>query len=208
MAGLRNEGIFTPPSLEGTLVIPSNIGGAHWGGLAADEQLGIAVVPVNRIASMVQLIPAAGFDVNSARQESSRLGLGYEYTRMEGTPYVMRRRLLLGPGLVPCAPPPFGALVAVNLRTGERLWEVPLGSPPLAPGMPKPPMNLGMPNLGGPIVTAGRLVFIAATLDRTFRAFDIESGKELWSAPLPVRSNREQDWRSAQRSNRAPDPRR
>lgn len=186
IAGLRNEGIFTPPSLEGTLVIPSNIGGAHWGGVAADEQLGVAVVAVNRIAAMVQLIPAAGFDMSGARQESRRLGLGYEYTRMEGTPYIMRRRLLLGPGLMPCTPPPFGALVAVSLRTGERLWEVPLGSPPLPPGTPKPPMNLGMPNLGGPIVTTRRLVFIAATLDRTFRAFDIESGRELWSAPLPA----------------------
>jgi len=186
MAGLRNEGIFTPPSLEGTLVIPSNIGGAHWGGVAAHEESGIVVVPVNRVAAMVQLIPAKGFDLAAARQESSRLGQGYEYTVMEGTPYVMRRRILLGPGQVPCTPPPFGALVAVSLRTGQRLWEVPLGTPPVPPGAAAPPANLGMPNLGGPIVTAGRLVFIAATLDRMFRAFDIDTGKELWAAPLPA----------------------
>jgi quinoprotein glucose dehydrogenase len=186
MTGLRNEGIFTPPSLEGTLVIPSNIGGAHWGGVAADEQYGIVVVPVNRIAAMVQLIPAKGFDLVAARQESSRLGQGYEYTMMEGTPYVMRRRLLIGPGMVPCTPPPFGALVAISLRTGQRLWEVPLGTPPVPPGAAAPQGNLGMPNLGGPIVTAGRLVFIAATLDRMFRAFDIDSGKELWTTPLPA----------------------
>ncbi len=186
IAGLRNEGIFTPPSLEGTLAIPSNIGGAHWGGVAADDQSGIVVVPVNRIAAVVQLIPAKGFDLTAARQESSRLGQGYEYTLMEDTPYIMRRRLLLGPGQIPCSPPPFGALVAVSLRTGQRLWEVPLGAPPLPPEIPKPLANLGMPNLGGPIVTAGRLVFIAATLDRMFRAFDIDSGKELWTVPLPA----------------------
>ncbi len=186
IAGLRNEGIFTPPSLEGTLVMPSNIGGAHWGGVAADDQSGIVVVPVNRIAAMVQLIPAKGFDLSAARQESSRLGQGYEYTLMEGTPYVMRRRLLLGPGLIPCSPPPFGALVAISLRTGQRLWDVPLGTPPMPAGAPQPPVNLGMPNLGGPIMTAGRLIFIAATLDRMFRAFDIDTGKELWSAPLPA----------------------
>jgi quinoprotein glucose dehydrogenase len=186
MAGVRNEGIFTPPSLEGTLAMPSNIGGAHWGGVATDNQSGIVVVPVNRVAAVVQLIPAKGFDLIAARQESSRLGQGYEYTLMEGTPYIMRRRLLIGPGQVPCTPPPFGALVAISLRTGSKLWEVPLGTPPLPPGAPAPPMNLGMPNLGGPIVTAGRLVFIAATLDHTFRAFDIDSGKELWSAPLPA----------------------
>ena len=186
MTGLRNEGIFTPPSLEGTLAIPSNIGGAHWGGVSADNQSGIVVVPVNRVAAVVQLVPAKGFDLAAARQESSRLGQGYEYTAMEGTPYIMRRRLLLGPGQVPCTPPPFGALVAVSLRTGGKLWEMPLGTPPLPPGVPAPPMNLGMPNLGGPIITAGRLVFIAATLDRTFRAFDLDNGKELWKAPLPA----------------------
>jgi quinoprotein glucose dehydrogenase len=186
MAGLRNEGIFTPPSLEGTLAMPSNIGGAHWGGVAADSRSAIAVVPVNRVAAVVQLIPAKGFDLAAARQESSRLGQGYEYTRMEGTPYIMRRRLLLGPGQVPCTPPPFGALVAVSLRTGEKLWEVPLGTPPLPAGAPEPHANRGMPNLGGPIITAGRLVFIAATLDRTFRAFDLDSGKELWKTPIPA----------------------
>jgi quinoprotein glucose dehydrogenase len=186
MAGLRNEGIFTPPSLEGTLVIPSNIGGAHWGGVAIDEQSGLVVVPVNRLAAVVQLIPAKGFDLAAARQESSRLGLGYEYTVMEETPYIMRRRLLFGPGQIPCTPPPFGALVAISLRTGQRVWEVPLGTPPPPPGAPAPAENLGMPNLGGPIVTAGRLVFIAATLDRMFRAFDVDTGKELWSAPLPA----------------------
>ena len=170
IAGLKNEGIFTPPSLEGTLVVPSNIGGAHWGGMAIDEQAGIAVVAVNRLAAMVQLIPAKNFDLTAARQESNRLGQGYEYTLMEGTPYVMRRRLLIGPDRVPCTPPPFGALVAVNLRTGERLWEAPLDTP----------------NLGGPIASAGRLVFMAGTLDRTIRGFDLDSGKELWKAPLPA----------------------
>ena len=186
ISGLRNEGIFTPPSLEGTIAMPSNIGGAHWGGVAADSQSGIVVVPVNRVAAMVQLIPVKGFDLAAARLESSRLGQGYEYTVMEGTPYIMRRRLLLGPGQVPCSPPPFGALVAISLRTGAKLWDVPLGTPPMPPGASAPPVNLGMPNLGGPIITAGRVVFIAATLDRTFRAFDLDTGKELWKAALPA----------------------
>ena len=125
---------------------------------------------------MVQLIPAKEFDLSAARQESSRLGQGYEYTVMEGTPYVMRRRLLLGPGFIPCTPPPFGALLAIDLPTGQRLWDVPLGTPPCRRG-PDTAIDLGMPNLGGPIVTAGGLVFIAATLDRMFHAFDIDTGR-------------------------------
>jgi quinoprotein glucose dehydrogenase len=164
--GRRNEGIFTPPSLEGTLVIPSNIGGAHWGGLAFDPEHQIAVVPVNRLAAVVQLIPATGADLDSLRSERSRIG--YEDTRMRGTPYIMRRKILFVPPGVACTPNPTGALVAIDLKTGTRKWEAPLP-----------------PQLGGPISTAGGLVFIAAGIDAQFRAFDIETGRELWRAELP-----------------------
>ena len=87
--GLRNEGIFTPPSLQGTLVLPSNIGGAHWGGIAIDPVRQIAIVPVNRIAAMVQLLPREGFDMAGARAKEQRLGDDYEYNMMQGTPYVI-----------------------------------------------------------------------------------------------------------------------
>ena len=87
---------------------------------------------------------------------------------MRGTPYVMRRRLLLAPSGLPCTPPPFGTLVAIDLKTGAR-WEVPLGSfvAPFGPDVAaKIRADWGSPNLGGPIVTAGGLVFIGAALDR------------------------------------------
>jgi quinoprotein glucose dehydrogenase len=185
---LRNEGIFTPPSLQGTLVLPSNMGGAHWGGVAADPVRQIAVVPVNRVAAMVQLLPREGFDLARARGESDRLGLNYEYNGMWGTPYVMRRRLLRAPSGLPCTPPPFGTLVAIDLKTGGRLWEVPLGSfTRLLPDdlAAKVSADWGSPNLGGPMVTAGGVVFIGAALDRWLHAFDIETGRELWRGPLP-----------------------
>jgi quinoprotein glucose dehydrogenase len=166
MKGLRNEGIFTPPSIEGTLVIPSNIGGAHWGGLTFDPERQIAVVPVNRLAAMVQLVPAATANADSMRASRSRIG--FEDTRMRGTPYIMRRKILFVPPGVPCTPDPPAALVAIDLRTGARAWEHPL-----------------LPNLGGPISTAGGLVFMAATIDPFIRAFDIDTGRELWKAELP-----------------------
>ena len=189
IAGLRNEGIFTPPSVKGTLVLPSNIGGAHWGGVAVDPERQIAVVPVNRIAAVVQLIPREGFDLKRARKDDERLGHDYEYNMMRGTPYVMRRRILLAPSGVPCTPPPFGTLVAIDLKTGARLWESPLGS---VAGLVGPEMaaklapDWGSPNLGGPIVTAGGVVFIAAALDRALHAFDVETGRELWRGALPA----------------------
>ena len=185
---LRNEGVFTPPSVRGTFVLPSNIGGAHWGGVAVDPERQIAVVPVNRIAAVVQLIPREQFDHERAMTDDKRLGRDYEYNGMWGTPYVMRRRMILSPSGLPCTPPPFGTLVAVDLKTGSRLWEVPLGSltRPLPPDQAaKVPAEWGSPNLGGPIVTAGGLVFIAAALDRWLHAYDIETGRELWRGPLP-----------------------
>jgi quinoprotein glucose dehydrogenase len=187
IAGLRNEGIFTPPNLEGTLVLPSNVGGAHWGGLAYDPERRIAVVPVNRVAAEVQLILADSLDRTQAEREISRLG--YQYTRMHGTPYVMRRRILRSPRGLPCTPPPFGALVAVSLETGEKLWEVPLGT--LGSLVPKELQDRMRPewgsvNLGGPVITAGGLVFMAGTLDPAIRAFDVETGKELWKGKLPA----------------------
>jgi quinoprotein glucose dehydrogenase len=185
---LRNEGIFTPPSVRGTFVLPSNIGGAHWGGVAVDPVREIAVVPVNRVAAVVQLIPREQFHHEQAMAEDKRLGRDYEYNGMWGTPYVMRRRILLSPSGMPCTPPPFGTLVAVDLKTGKRLWEVPLGSftrvlPAEQAAKVRP--EWGSPNLGGPIVTAGGVVFIGAALDRWLHAYDIESGRELWRGPLP-----------------------
>jgi quinoprotein glucose dehydrogenase len=183
---LRNKGIFTPPDTRGTLVLPSNIGGAHWGGLAWDPVRRIAVIPVNRIAAEVQLIPRDSVDLRAAREESERSNLGYEYNVMRGTPYVMRRRMLLGPSGLPCTPPPFGTLVAVDLDSGGHLWAVPLGSlERRVPDGTELPEEWGSVNLGGPIVTAGGLVFIGAALDRALKAYDIETGRELWRGPLP-----------------------
>ena len=182
--GLRNDGVFTPPSLRGSLMFPSNIGGAHWGGLAVDTARRIAVVPVNRLPALVQLFPMSGLSEDEAdRRERAS---DFEYTHMNGTPYVMRRGFVVSPSGLPCSPPPWGALVAVDLNTGLIKWQSPLGSLPLPAGSPTPAVASGSPQLGGPIVTASGIVFIAATLDRKFRAFDIETGRELWSVDLPA----------------------
>ncbi|HEY4130613.1 MAG TPA: pyrroloquinoline quinone-dependent dehydrogenase [Gemmatimonadaceae bacterium] len=182
---LRNDGPFTPPSLEGTLVIPSNVGGAHWGGVAFDPTREIAVVPVNRIAARVQLIRVDQLDTLDMHANQSRLG--DQYTRMHGTPYVMRRNMAVIHN-VPCTPPPWGSLVAIDLKTGAKLWDVPLGDPstlyPALASVSKTP--LGLPNLGGPIATAGGLAFVGATFDHMLRAFDIQTGRELWRGALPA----------------------
>ena len=181
-AALRNDGVFTPPSLEGTLQRPANIGGAHWGGVAVDPRRQIAVVPVNRVATIVQLIPREQVNREEAQREAGRLG--YEYAPMRGTPYVMRRRLFATQARMFCTPPPFGSLVAVDLTTGAHRWNVPLGT--IRSLASQAPAEWGSPNLGGAITTASGLVFIGAAVDRALRAYDIESGRELWKGNLPA----------------------
>lgn len=188
VAALRNDGIFTPPSTRGTLAIPSNIGGAHWGGVAWDAVRGLAIVPVNTIAAFVRLVDTAGTDLDSLRRAASRLG--HQVNRLRGTPFHQVRGLLIAPDGVPCTPPPFGTLVAVDIAKRRIAWQVPLGSPTPSTEPAGPPAaaaeRLGSPSLGGAIVTAGGLAFIAATLDQRIRAVDVETGRELWSAPLPA----------------------
>lgn len=189
IAALRNEGPFTPPSERGTFVYPSSIGGAHWGGVTFDPVRQIVVTPVNRIPIEVRLIRRERFDRHTVTDAAESRGPGAEYTDMQGTPYVMRRQFMFGPGGVPCSPPPFGSLVAIDLNTGTRRWDVPLGTlGRLSPSgaTPAEAAAMGSINLGGATSTASGLVFVAATLDPRLHAFDIETGRELWAGPLPA----------------------
>jgi quinoprotein glucose dehydrogenase len=131
------------------------------------------------LPAKVRVIPRAEFDDRSRRVEKG------EYTEQTGVPYGLFRNFLQAPSNLPCAPPPWGMLTAVDVAKGTIRWQIPLGSMgDLGNGHPKvPPGSL---SLGGPIVTAGDLVFIAGTIDPFIRAFDIETGKELWRAPLPA----------------------
>jgi quinoprotein glucose dehydrogenase len=186
LAALRNDGTFTPPSLKGSLIIPSNVGGAHWGGVAYDPESDVAVIATNRIAAVITLIPRAQYEGRDMDMGHERIGT--EYAMMRGTPYVLKRELFLATGGAPCTPPPFGSLVAVSLRSRSIIWSVPLGtSEGLARlGLHVPPDIQGSINLGGPITTAGGLVFIGAAMDGYFRAFDLSNGRELWKAALPA----------------------
>ncbi|UCC81929.1 MAG: pyrroloquinoline quinone-dependent dehydrogenase [Gemmatimonadota bacterium] len=181
MKALRYEGIFTPPSLEGSLEYPSMIGGANWGGVAMDLERRILLVNLNRFASWVRLIPRDQWE--EARRAADAEG---QFTAQQGTPYGMNREGgLVGPGDIPCTPPPWGKLVAVNLDEGSVRWDVPLGT--IRDMAPLPlPIGWGTPNLGGPIVTAAGLVFIGAAMDNYLRAFDVETGEELWKGRLPA----------------------
>ena len=100
----------------------------------------------------------------------------------------MVREPLVSPLQLPCSPPPWGSFAAVSLDDGRVLWQVPLGDLPDLFRI-RYPANLGLPNLGGPIATAGGLAFISAAMDGILRAFDVETGALLWSDALPAGGN-------------------
>jgi quinoprotein glucose dehydrogenase len=179
----RSLGVFTPPSFEGTIMFPGNVGGVNWGGMSHDPTRGLAIVSTNRLATLVKLIPRDEYSKLRSSGEGNRLQ--GEFGRQTGAPYAMYRELLRAPNGAPCNPPPWGALSAVDLATGAVRWEVPLGTIPLFALFPKA-SEWGSPNLGGSIVTAGGLVFIAGAMDNYLRAFDVETGKQLWKGELPA----------------------
>lgn len=175
LQNVRNDGIFTPPSPKGAIAVPGNIGGLHWGGVAFDPAARLIVAPANNLPALVRLIPRD--EIQNARKNDK---FGMEFANQKGTPYGLARTLLLGPDGAPCNAPPYGTLSAIDAVTGDIRWQVPLGA------MPGAPKGSGAINLGGPIVTAGGLTFIGATVDGFFRAFDTQTGEEVWSYKLPA----------------------
>jgi quinoprotein glucose dehydrogenase len=180
---LRNEGIFTPPSLKGSLMVPGNIGGMTWSGYAFDPQHGLLVTNTNNIVAGARLIPRLKYDQRGSHDEDG------DYGDQTGAPYGMFRRFLQSPSDLPCSAPPWGLLTALDMNEGKIRWQVPLGSMQDFGGAHAQQIPPGSISLGGPIITAGGIVFIAGTTDSFLRGFDIETGKELWKAQLPAGAN-------------------
>jgi quinoprotein glucose dehydrogenase len=182
IAALRSQGIYTPPSRAGSIQSPGYAGGMNWGGVAYDPERQRIITTVNHLPMVVRLIEPQALD----RLQASGDHPHAEFARQRGTAWSLQREPLLSPWNLPCVAPPWGTLAAVDLRDNAIAWQVPLGSTrDLTPWF-VPARTLGTPNLGGPIVTSGGLVFVGAAMDDYLRAFDVDTGRELWKGRLPA----------------------
>jgi glucose dehydrogenase len=165
------KGMFTPPELERTMVMfPSTLGGGNWSGLSYDPVRGLVFTNIMNLGQVARMEP---------RKELVESRGAYKRTSPSGSAYA---RFWNPESRMPCSPPPFGELVAVDVNRAAIAWRVPLGV--FADLKARGFDNTGTPNIGGTIVTASGLVFVGATIDNRFRAFHAQTGALLWETTM------------------------
>lgn len=182
---LRYEGRYTPPSIEGSLVYPGNFGVFNWGGIAVDPQRQVAFTTPTYLAFVSQLVPRADdttlYVQGEARPQDSLPALNENF----GAPYAVKLSAFTSALGLPCQAPPWGYVAGADLTTGEIAWKHKNGT--VIDSSPLPlPFKMGVPNLGGPIMTAGGVAFLSGTLDYYVRAYNVTNGEQLWQSRLPA----------------------
>ena len=172
LQGYDSRGVFTPPSLEGVIMFPGNVGGVNWGSAAYEPERGLLVAASNRLSTIVKLIPQEKLseEVKTARENR----FDVEFGRQRGAPYAMVRSHLRAPSGLPCNAPPWGVLIAMDLSTGAKKWEVPLGEVSLGPGKSIP----GSLAMGGPMTTVFLLFCFGKVLECASFCAEPYGGKE------------------------------
>jgi quinoprotein glucose dehydrogenase len=178
VASARNEGLYTPPSTQGTVVFPMTGGGVNWGGAAFDPVNQILYANTSRAIHIIKLLPRA------AVADGFNPPPGHDFGRQQGAPFAMTRAVAMSPLGLLCNTPPWGEMVAVDLKAGKILWRSRVGTTE-----DRAPLGIafhwGTPLVNGVAITGGGLAFTGAT-DAYLRAFDARSGQELWQGRLPV----------------------
>ena len=177
----RYEGRYTPPSLEGTIVYPGNFGVFNWGSVAVDPERQIMFGMPTYLAFTSRLVPRDEIPPPGEDEKASEQGLN----RNEGAPYGVYMGPFLGPLGIPCQAPPWGYVAGADLRTGQIAYRHRNGTVYDMTVLPLP-FKLGVPGIGGPMITRGGVAFLAAAVDNYLRAYDVTTGRQLWEARLPA----------------------
>ncbi|OLF51703.1 glucose/quinate/shikimate family membrane-bound PQQ-dependent dehydrogenase [Pseudomonas chlororaphis] len=177
---LRYEGQYTPPSVQGSLIYPGNVGVFNWGSVSIDPVRHLLFTSPNYMAFVSKLVPRAEVAAGSKR-ESETSGVQPN----TGAPYAVIMHPFMSPFGVPCQAPAWGYVAGIDLTTNKVVWKHKNGtsrdSSPVPIGLP-----IGVPSMGGSMVTAGGVGFLSGTLDQYIRAYDVNNGKELWKSRLPA----------------------
>jgi quinoprotein glucose dehydrogenase len=178
---LRYEGRYTPPSLQGTIVYPGNFGVFNWGSVAVDPERQILFGMPTYLAFTSKLVPSAQIPPKGQDEKGSEQGLN----RNDGAPYGVYMGPFLSALGIPCQAPPWGYVAGVDLRSGKIAYRLRNGTVYDMTPLPLP-FKVGVPGIGGPMITKGGVAFLAAAVDDYLRAYDITTGRQLWEARLPA----------------------
>lgn len=182
---LRYDGIFTPPSEQGTLVFPGNLGMFEWGGISIDPQRQVAIANPMALPFVSRLVPRGPGNPMEPPKDAKGSGTESGIQPQYGVPYGVTLNAFLSPFGLPCKQPAWGYISALDLKTNQVVWKKRIGT--VRDSSPVPlPFRMGMPMLGAPISTAGNVLFIGATADNYLRAYNMSNGKKLWEARLPA----------------------
>ncbi|MED5294164.1 MAG: glucose/quinate/shikimate family membrane-bound PQQ-dependent dehydrogenase [Pseudomonadota bacterium] len=176
---LRYEGQYTPPSEQGTIVFPGNFGVFNWGSVAVDPKRQVMFGMPLYLAFTSTLVPKEGADLGETNQGEQGLN------ENAGADYAVELKPFLSPLGVPCQQPPWGYVAGTDLRTGEVAWQHKNGTIEDMTALPLP-FKMGVPGIGGPVITDGGVAFLAAAVDDYFRAYDLTTGEQLWESRLPA----------------------
>lgn len=188
---MRYDGLFTAPGTDVSLSFPGSLGGMNWGSIAFDPTHRYMFVNDMRLGLWIQLIKQTPEDLKVQANGGEKVNTGMGAVPMKGTPYKVNKNRFMSVLGIPCQKPPFGTMTAIDMKTRQIAWQVPLGTVQdtgpmgIKMGLKAP---IGMPTIGGPMATQGGLVFFAATQDYYLRAFNSSNGQELWKSRLPVGS--------------------
>ena len=175
------EGRYTPPSLKGSIIYPGNFGTFNWGSVAVDPERQVMFGMPTYLAFTSRLVPRAEVPPKGQDEKGSEQGLN----RNDGAPYGVFMGPFLGPLQIPCQAPPWGYVAAADLRTGKIAYKHRNGTVYDMTPLPLP-FKVGVPGIGGPIITKGGVAFLGAAVDNYLRAYNLNNGKELWKARLPA----------------------